>query len=152
MNRRIQLFILFYTLLSIISRADNITVSDTVSGNWSADTIFVIDDIIVAFGSSLNIEPGVRVLFNYHVSMNIDGSISAIGLSDQHIFFGIQDTTGFSNDTIPKGGWKGIRFDNTRSSDTSVFEYCNFSCGKAVDTDSLIMNGGALSINHFNKV
>lgn len=39
--------ILACVLLSVAVQADNITVSDTVSGIWNTDTVFVVDDIFV---------------------------------------------------------------------------------------------------------
>jgi len=70
-------------------------------------------------------------------------------------------TLGFVYDSIPDGGWFGIRFPfPDQSNDSSRFEYCNFSFGKAVpdviprsNSRSVLDScGGAMNISGFNKV
>ena len=114
-----HLVIIFIQYLSL---ADHITVSGEVSGEWNTDTVLVIGDLTVPDGENLLIQPGTVVEFQGSFALYVEGSISAIGLEDDNIFFQVADTTGFFTDTIPDGGWRGIRFDHNRNSnDLSVF-------------------------------
>ena len=110
------------------------TKSYYISGDttWSSDTINVYNDIVVESQATLYINPGVFVKFQGNYSLDIYGKIRAIGTSNDSIIFTIKDNTSFSDTTTINGGWGGIRFfDN--SADTSIFNYCRFSYGKAVD-------------------
>ena len=141
------------TVILPIIHADHITVQGTVSGTWSADTVFVAGDLLVADGQHLLIQPGVKVIFNGTFHFFIEGSIEAVGNETDSIFFTVADTTGFGTDTIAAGGWRGIRFDGNRvSNDTSLFLYCHFAFGKMVSDDPATGNGGAISVRGFNKV
>jgi hypothetical protein len=113
----------------------------------------VIGDLIVPDGENLLIWPGTVVEFQGSYAFYVEGSVSAIGLEDNMIFFQVADTTGFMTDTIPDGGWKGIRFDHNRySNDMSVFDHCRFLFGKMVSEDPLVGNGGAICVKAYDKV
>jgi predicted outer membrane repeat protein len=115
--------------------------------------VLVVGDIQVRQVESLTIQPGVKVIFQGRFVFEINGQITAAGTQDQPVLFTIADTTGFHNDTIPHGGWKGIRFDGlSQAVDSSLFQFCHFSYGKAVSADSLFRLGGAMSIRDFSKV
>ena len=145
--------LIFLSTMLDICHADNITVQGEVSGQWDADTVFVAGDITVSDGQSLAIQPGTRVIFTGSYFFNVGGSIQASGSGNDSIWFTIADTAGFIIDTIPDGGWKGIRFDSNRTTNpTSVFYRCNFSFGKNADADPLKGNGGALSVKAYDKV
>jgi predicted outer membrane repeat protein len=137
----------FYTL------ADHITVQGEVSGEWNADTVLVTGDLTVPDGQNLLIQPGTVVIFQGSFAMNVEGSVTAMGEAGDRIIFRVADTAGFSVDSIPDGGWRGIRFDHNRNSNpASVFEHCNFSFGKMVSDDPLTGNGGAICVRAYNKV
>jgi predicted outer membrane repeat protein len=80
-------------------------------------------------------------------------TVQAQGLPGDSIYFQMTDTTGFSVDTIPDGGWRGIRFDHTRNTNpVSVIRACHFSFGKVVSEDPGAGNGGAISIRAYDQV
>lgn len=136
------------------AKATNINVSGTIAGptTWSADTVNVSGNVLVANGVVLTVNPGVKVIFQGHYSLDIQGSIKALGTANQPILFTINDTTGFTNMAGNTGGWAGIRIDSTlASNDSSKFDFCRFMYGKAVGTGDM-MYGGAIYIFNFNKV
>lgn len=128
------------------------TVAGEVSGSWSSDTIMVVDHILVADGYQLNISPGVHVIFDGHYRFDILGSVRANGVQGDSVIFTVSDTTSFSNPQVDRGGWHGIRFNNTMpGNDSSVFSHCKFTFGKAIG-DSLGNFGGAIFIRNFGRV
>jgi predicted outer membrane repeat protein len=145
--------ILAALFLFLSSHADHITVQGNVSGEWNADTIFVTGDLLIPDGQNLLIQPGTVVQFLGSFAFNVQGSVNASGYLNDSIYFQVADTTGFHIDSIPDGGWKGIKFDHNRNSNsTSVFYRCRFSFGKMVSDDPLSGNGGAISVKAFDKV
>jgi hypothetical protein len=91
--------------------------------------------------STLIIQPGVTVNFQGHYKFLILGRLLATGTENNNIIF----TNTYTND-----GWYGIRFDNTSSSnDSSIFDYCQVSGGRATDPEPW---GGAFEFNSFSKV
>nr|NQU92362.1 right-handed parallel beta-helix repeat-containing protein [Bacteroidota bacterium] len=140
-------------LLPKISLSESITVSGNVSGTWNVDTVKVIDDIYLREVETLLINQGVTVEFQGGYFFEVSGSLNALGSASQPVHFTISDTTGFYNDTIPDGGWKGIRFiDQNTIVDSSKFSHCVFNFGKAVTMDSLYNYGGAICIRNTNKI
>jgi hypothetical protein len=132
---------------------DHVIVQGTVSGTWSADTVFVAGDLLVEDGSNLAISPGSTIIFNGIFNIRVDGSIQALGTQSDSILFTMADTAGFSIDTIPGGGWGGIRFDRNRmTNDSSIFQYCHFEFGKLVNADPVTGHGGAIYANDFDKI
>jgi predicted outer membrane repeat protein len=133
--------------------ADHITVSGEVAGTWSADTVQVAGDINIPDGEVLQINPGTVVQFLGSFEFSVEGSIDATGSQNDSIYFMIADTSGFHNDSVQDGGWKGIRFAHVRqSNETSVFSYCRFAFGKNINEDLLSGNGGAMSVRDYDKV
>jgi hypothetical protein len=133
--------------------ADHVTVQGEVSGEWSADTVLVAGDLSIINGQNLVIQPGTHVIFTGSFVFDVDGSLQASGTDKDSIWFSMADTSGFHVDTIPDGGWKGIRFDSNRNTNTaSVFYRCSFTYGKNANADPLIGNGGALSVIAYNQV
>lgn len=142
-------FILFQTS----AFADHIIVSGDVAGEWNTDTVLVTGDLTVPDGETLLIQPGTIVEFQGSFAFNIGGTISAMGSVNENILFEAADTTGFFTDTIPDGGWRGIRFDHNRNSnDPSEFSFCQFYFGKMVSDDPATGNGGAIYVNAYDKV
>lgn len=119
-------------LLSCLSGAQtSITVSGNYSGDqsWLADTVKINGDVKIS--GSLFINAGTYVEFQGHYSLKAD-LISAYGSVNDLVVFTIHDTTGFHDRSITEGGWKGIY-----PGMGSVFDYCQFSYGKVLETDSL---------------
>jgi len=109
---------LVITVAVSIARADVAFVSGDVSGVWSADSVFVTDSIYVSPGNSLEIEPGVHVLFltaNYF-RVRQGALLRAVGTETDTIKF-LPAVDGYNT--------LGIDFDN--ASDQSILEYCYFN-------------------------
>ena len=124
----------------------NINVSGTIASNttWSADTVKVTADLTIANSVILTINPGVYVQFQGHYKLDVKGRIIALGTASNKITF-----TALS----PTVGWSGIRFENTPIlNDTSKFEYCVISYGKANSGLSNDKSGGAVFLYNFSKV
>ncbi len=139
------LAIIVFGLMAFNSQANSITVSGIVSGTWDADTVNVIGDIEIREVGVLYIGPGVLVLFQGQYTFEVNGCLKASGTKDDLIYFTMADTTGFYNDTIPDGGWKSIRLENIAPNvDSTIFNYCHFSFGKALNADSTHSYGGAI--------
>jgi hypothetical protein len=118
-----------FILIADIVYSDHITVQGEVSGSWNTDTVMVAGDLIIPDGETLQIYPGTLVEFQGSYLVTVKGAVNATGSANDSIHFRIADTTGFHADTIPGGGWRGIRLDNIRTSnETSVF----YRCGPAV--------------------
>ncbi len=77
--------------------------------------------------NSLNIDPGVEIIFMGHYGIRVHGTLRAIGSSDDRIIFRANDTTNWHIDSIPQGGWKGIYYDqyNHTWTDSSQLEFCD---------------------------
>lgn len=148
-----QILVFFCMLVTWHVYADNITVQGEVSGHWVFDTVFISGDVIIPDGEYVMIHPGVRVIFQGVYEFKVEGSVRAEGWVQDSIYFTMADTAGFHVDTMAVGGWKGLRFDNNRlSNDSSLFSYCNFEFGKVVDTNLVNGSGGAVYVNHYDKV
>jgi len=106
--------------------------SGTIAGEtWIAteSPYFITGNILVA---SLNIDPGIEVIFCGDYSFEVMGIISAIGTQTDSIIFKKLD--GIS-------GWQGILFDNTMAG--SILSYCNIR-------DAL--NSGIRMINNIQTI
>jgi len=142
MNRLHLLFAALSLLafLPFCAHADFITVSGDVSGIWSADTVIVTAEVRVPPGETLQIMPGVEVLFQVYCKFIVDSAATllAVGLEEDSIRF----------DELTEGThWHGIRF--SHSSHNCRIEYCNVSNGMASGggEDS---KGGAIYCHYSN--
>ena len=151
------LFVFFITILILFS---NYSFSQTqigpgnVSGIWtlSGSPYLINGEITIPHDSTLIIEPGVVVEFQGHFRLNVQGRLISEGTEIDTIIFTINDTTGFSNPNIPDGGWYGIKFDNTSSTnDSSKIAYCKLQYGKAIGSwpDNC---GGAIRVDGYDKI
>jgi hypothetical protein len=101
-----------------VATADVVFVSGDVSGVWSADSVIVTDSIYVSPGNSLEIEPGVHVLFltaNYF-RVKEGAILHAVGTEADTIKF------------LPAvDGYNTLGIDFEDASDESIVEYCYFT-------------------------
>jgi len=147
-------FFFFYSAIISNGQSSLIEVSGEVTGHWEADTVDVTGDLVIPFGETLVIDPGVLVRFQGHYRVEVRGSILAIGEEEARITFTSGDTTGFYDTITPAGGWGGFFYEHLDpDTDSSKFQYCNFRFGKAVSgNDSISLYGGAFRVIDFSKI
>jgi hypothetical protein len=89
----------------------------------------IYNNIDIPVDSTLQIDPGVEVVFQGLYHLRVHGHLIAAGTATSQINFHAQDTTGWYNDASPAGGWRGIFFDPYTSTgpDKTTLEYCNLS-------------------------
>lgn len=105
-----------------------IIVSDTIrydindSAVFDADIVYIASSFNVKNNAKLEIAEGtcIKLLGNY--SINVYGTIQALGTATEKILFTVSDTTGFSEETHT--GWKGIIVSNKKPG--SIFKHCIF--------------------------
>jgi len=116
---------------------------------WQADTVKVIGDIEVSNGAILTIFAGTKIEFQDFYSINVKGSMQALGEPDNRILFTSAHPELFLPDSFFTGAWNGIRFHNTSAlNEKTTFSYCDFEYSK-VFGDSI--KGGVLSFYNFSK-
>ena len=153
MKKQITIIILIF--VTIFANAQTIIAPDTISVNtvW-ADTIFLNTNVYIENGVQLEIKPGATVIANGWYGIDCQGQLLAEGTQLDSIKFTVADTTGFYNiyDTI--GGWRGINFDSTLSTnDSSIIDHCIIEYGKACDTINYKKyNGGAINVKFYSKL
>lgn len=141
-----------------IISAQTIYVSGNISVNttWSADTVKITDNVIIDSSITLTINPGVYVEAQGFYTVDVKGSILAVGTETDSITFTVNDTTNFYITDTLLGGWHGIHFNSTNSiNDSSKFVYCNFYFGKATynpPSAPYDFDGGALYIFGYSKI
>lgn len=150
--KRYILFLLIAFLFVRVQAQNNFIACGEQTGIWNYDTVFVQCDVVVPNTATLEIAPGTKVIFEGYYSIHVQGRLKAIGTATDSILFRINDTTGFGDIHSQAGGWNGIRFEETPiENDSSGFEFCRFSYGKAVG-DSVNCYGGAFRLNRFSKL
>lgn len=153
-----KLFIIGLTILVFngnTSLAQTTVTGGDVSGIWESvnSPYLITDNISIPNDSTLTIEPGVKVEFQGHYSLTVLGRLLAIGTEMDSILFTVKDTTGFSIPDTTLGGWYGIRFiDTPTTNDSSKIVHCCLEFGKAVAPVWHLYAGGAICILQFGKV
>lgn len=140
MNKKLCTWFVFIFLVCMLSAID---VTGNQSGAWTiANSPYnVTGDITVPIGTTLTLEPGVHVQFSGFYSMNVQGTIVAVGTLADSILF----TASAGN----AAGWKGIQFNNNTSLTNSQFNYCVFEKGK---TGATSVQGAAIYVKNFNRL
>jgi len=116
------------------AQSDSTKIKGNVSGIWTMtkSPYFVIGDITVPVNNTLEVRPGVRVIFMGHYKLNINGLLRAIGKPDSMILFdGVTATV----------KWNGIRF--SYAHDSCMVRFCKIQNGSASGSDN---SGGGVSI------
>ncbi len=120
---------------------------DTV---WQADTIHVVEDVTIADGVELVVQPGVQVVFDGYYALRVQGTLTAVGTADERIRFTSSSPQDFTVDDSQTGCWHGIRFENTPSlNQPSRISFCDVEYSKAVGDEP---QGGAFYLFGFSKV
>ncbi len=130
----------------------SIEVSGMISEDtiWDADTVKVVGDVEVLSGATLTIPAGVKVEFQDFYSLQIQGSIQALGEANNKVLFTSSQPDQFSLDHSANGSWKGIRFTNTSYSDqTSILQYCIFEHSKNIEENGV---GAAISCFDYSNL
>ncbi|MBU3676556.1 MAG: hypothetical protein FGM54_05150, partial [Chitinophagaceae bacterium] len=115
-----------YLLCSLSSQAAT-NVSGNVFGTWTlTGSPYLVTNVIqVAGGQSLTIEPGVEVIFQGFYRFIVNGQLKVIGNAAMPVTFKAQDTTGWYNDAVSTGGWRGIQFNAYQGAgpDSSIISF-----------------------------
>ena len=109
-----------------------------VSGVWDStgSPYYVTCDVTVPAGQTLEIRPGVQVLFTGHYKFNVFGNLQAIGTAQDSIVF----TRAFPTE---ESRGRGIRINAPE--DTCRFAYCRMAHGNALSTGNWAdPSGGAI--------
>ena len=150
MKLKINVIIAIFFSINLISdcihlKAQTTVAGGVVNGTWTlaGSPYQVQGSIQIVNGDSLTIEPGVTVNFHGTYKLLVLGKLKAIGTITDTITFTAADTT---------TGWRGIRFDNTpTTNDTSRITYCKIQYGKATGI-SPEDAGGGLYFDNYSKV
>ena len=132
MKKKFIIILIFLSAIFLFS--ETIIPEGEVCGEWSIEgSPYLIEgEITIPDGETLNITAGVLVEFQGHYKLNVQGRLIAEGTENNMITFTINDNTGFNNINTSDGGWHGIRFNNTpTSNDSSRIVYCNIKYGKS---------------------
>jgi len=120
-----KLFISILSLFSIVSATD---VSGVISSNttWIAlsSPYIVTGNVLVSEGVTLTIEAGVEVKFDSDTYLKMEGTLIAVGTSDNYITF---ESNASSQS---KGDWDGIRIRSTGGSTIDGSQ--NYSSGSQI--------------------
>lgn len=115
---------------------------------WSADTIKVIDDVIIENGVTVSIEAGVKIEFQDYYNIDVQGTILALGESENLIHFTSYQPEVFMIDHSEYGAWNGIKFNNVSTlNNTSKLEYCIFEYSKSFEE-----KGGVIQVNNVSDL
>ena len=133
----------FFPKKNIIERS-SIEVGGNITADefWSADTIKVIDDVIIENGVTVSIAAGVKVEFQGFFYIDVNGTILAVGEPENKIYFTNQFPEAFMIDYTEYGAWNGIEFNNISTiNNTSKLEHCIFEYSKSFEE-----KGGAIQV------
>ncbi len=153
-----QLLFLIFQFVVFGGYAQNFTFSGHVTSDttWAADTLLIANDVIIDSNVTLTVMPGTFIHILGHYSIQSYGSIRAIGTISDSIVFTHLDTIQYADTSTTAGGWHGIRLLPRSTSDTSYFEYCHISNGKAVEPGTSVHDpnneankGGGIYLNSY---
>ncbi|MBC8233343.1 carboxypeptidase regulatory-like domain-containing protein [bacterium] len=114
-------------LIAAVASAQTIIPGGDVSGTWDVlgSPYLIEGDITVPSGETLNIKPGVEVIFQSWYKLTVNGYLEAVGTASNLILF----TAPEPGPPGPGPGWLGIRFIN--APDSSHLSFCIIEHGRA---------------------
>lgn len=130
----------------------SIEVSGIISENtfWNTDTIKVVGNIEITQEATLTIPAGVTVEFQGFYSIDVQGSLKALGEAQNYIRFTSAQPNLFEVDYSTAGAWQGIKFLNTSyQAEPSVLEYCFIEYAKNVNNNGI---GAAVSCFDYSNL
>ncbi|MFC1897957.1 right-handed parallel beta-helix repeat-containing protein [Candidatus Cloacimonadota bacterium] len=140
------IFLLFTLLYLQVANATDIY-SGPVNGNWdlAGSPYLIFGNIYIPVNQTLNLQPGVEVIYQSHHSFSIYGRLLAVGTETDSILFTAQNTD---------DGWLGLRFSETSSNglDSSVLSYCQLEFGRALTGNEDSSRGGVLSCTNSSNI
>lgn len=152
---------LYFLFLSANLIADTPINGGDVSGTWAkTGSPFIVNGhITIPDDETLVIEPGVEVRFTGYYRLLVEGTIIAIGETNDTILFTSGNPATFYDDlNSPDGSWSGLDFINyypvnMDDNDTSRLIRCKFQYAKAVDEVELRGKwGGAILVDNFDRL
>ena len=153
---KIIVIIISLLLIYVIIFADTHIPAGNVSGIWEfSNSPYIIDgEINIIVDNTLEIDPGVQVIFSGHYKFNVYGRLLAEGTENDTIIFSVSDTTGYSTFYSTTGSWHGLRFYDTNSNgqDSSKVIYCKLEYGKSTTGGSPGIYGGAILCDNSSNV
>jgi len=114
-----------------------------------------VGDVAVQNGVILTIAPGVRVEFQDHHRLEVDGTLLAEGTPRERILFTTDEPQAFAVDRSLTGCWNGIWFENTPSTNApSRLAWCIIEHSKSVGRQGGLHDygGGAISVAGFSEL
>ena len=131
------IFIFIFILCSTSILAQTTVPGGDVSGTWSiaSSPYNVQGNITIPSGSTLNIEPGVVVIFYGNYGLDAYGSLQAIGTETDSIYFAPADTT---------NGWGNIEIHYSFAD----FSYCSVRYSGIGGLGTIRALNSSLNISH----
>jgi hypothetical protein len=142
-----MMYLLF--ILGIFFISDNLMYSQTyvqgnISGEWpkTGSPYIVLANVTIPGSDTLKIAPGVVVKFSLGTSMNVFGTIIAVGTESDSIKFTSAETT------LSPGNWGGINFDYLDTT-LSLMHYVIIEYGGGYNASGVVYGmGDVLHIDH----
>lgn len=109
---------------------DGVYVKGIVNGTFDAPRYVVGGDLIVESAETLEIKPGVELMFLGSYKLDVQGALKAKGTVEEPIVFTSYDTTGLDLAHATTGysqkpaGWAGIYVNASGPQDSTVIDYC----------------------------
>lgn len=91
-------------------------------GTWETGTYIFTDTVTVPNGKTLTIKPGTNVIIAENLSLNVEGTLIAIGTEDQPITFAPPNDSTY---------WKRIFVKFNSGNETTKFQFCDFRNAKS---------------------
>ncbi len=135
--------ILIFCLFTVLG-AQTIIPGGDISGTWTAaqSPYHVMGNCLIPADEILIIQPGVEVLFDNAIRLQINGSLQAEGTVADSIIFDALN---------PESGWNGIRCYASSLQDSTIFTHCRLSNASSLD-GYWNSRGGALLLHQAEQV